>query len=99
MAKKLTITINDDAKAVEIRDTIIDNFAEPKYEETVEDPDWVYDDENPDLPGQVPNPVSRDAFFKAHILDTIKRQYQRAKRSRVNSAHLSSIENEDLTMN
>lgn len=98
MAKTLTITINDDAKAVELRDTIIYNFAEPKYEDTIEDPAWEYDPENPDLPGQVPNPVSKDAFFKAHVIDTIKRQYQRAKRSLVSSVPLTAIANEDLTM-
>ena len=98
MAKTLTITINDDAKADEIRDTIIYNFAEPKYEDTIEDPDWVYDSENPDLPGQIPNPISKDAFFKAHIIDTLKRQYQRAKRSMVTSVPLAAIDNEDLTI-
>jgi hypothetical protein len=98
MAKTLTITITDDAKALEIRDTIIEYFVEPKYEDTIEDPDWVYDPDNPDLPGQVPNPVSRDEFFRSHVIDTIKKQYARAKRSMINSLPLSAIENEDLTI-
>lgn len=97
MAKTLTITINNDAKAVEIRDTIIDNFITPPYTDTIEDPAWEYDPQNPDLPGQVPNPVSRDAFFKAHIIDTIKNQYLRAKRKIVRGAQFDAIDNEDLT--
>jgi hypothetical protein len=99
MAKTLTITINDDDKYAEIRDAIIETFAEPPYTDTIEDPEWVYDPENPTLPGQVPNPVSRDAFFKNHVMDNLKSQYQRAKRSMVQSAPLDAIDNEDLTMN
>ena len=98
MAKTLTITINDDAKYAEIRDAIIEKFAEPPYTDTIEDPDWVYDSENPDLPGQVPNPVSRDACFKAHVIDLLKNQYQRAKRSMIQSVQLDAVDNEDLTM-
>lgn len=98
MAKKLTITIQDDAKALEIRDIIIEHFAEPKYEDTIEDPNWVYDMDNPDIPVRVPNPVSRDEFFKAHVIDTIKNQYKRAKRSLISSAPIENIDNEDLTI-
>lgn len=98
MAKKLTITIGNDAKAVEIRDMIIDNFAHPPYEDTIEDPDWVYNPDNPDMPGRVPNPVSRDAFFKAHIVEIIKSQYMRAKRNLVQQVQLDAIGTEDLTI-
>ena len=98
MAKTLTITINDDAKYAEIRDAIIELFAEPPYTDTIEDPDWVYDPDNPDLPGQIPNPVSRDAWFKTHVIDTLKSQYQRAKKSMVQNVQIAAIDNEDLTM-
>lgn len=98
MAKTLTITIDDDAKAVEIRDMIIDHFADPPYEDTIEDPDWEYDPDNPDVPKQIPNPVSRDQFFKDYIMDLLKNNYLRAKKKRVQSVEFESIDNEDLTM-
>jgi len=98
MAKKITLNIANDVKAVEIRDTIIDNYANPTYKDTIDDPDWVYDPNNPTMPGKVPNPVSRDAFFKAHIIDTIKSQYLRAKSLLVRRIPLESIENEDLEL-
>ncbi len=98
MAKTLTITINDDAKYAEIRDAVLEMFAEPPYVDTIEDPDWVYDPENPDLPGQVSNPITRDQAFRQHIIDSLKNQYLRAKRKMVQSAPLGAIENEDLTM-
>ena len=98
MAKTLTITITDDVKADDIRDAIIENIAEPKYEALVEDPNWVYDPQNPTLPDMIPNPVSRDAYFKAHVIDTLKKQYQRAKRMQVLSIPLAAIDVEDLTM-
>ena len=98
MAKTLTITINDDDKYVEIRDCIVDVFANPPYTETVEDPNWVFDPDNPDLPGQVPNPVSKDEYFKKHVIDILKSQYNRAKRSVVQRHPLTAIDAEDLTM-
>lgn len=98
MAKTLTITIQNDAKAVEIRDTIIDHFADPPYQDTIEDPDWVYDPDNPSIPGQVPNPQSRDAFFKQYIVNLLKNHYQRAKRKHIQAAEITAIEGEDLTM-
>lgn len=98
MAKTLTITITDDAKADEIRDAIIENISEPKYQDEIEDPDWVYDPQNPTMPGMVPNPVSRDAFFKAHVIAMLKQQYQRAKRSMILQVQLDAVEAEDLTM-
>ena len=98
MAKTLTITIDDDAKYAEIRDVIIEKFAEPPYTDTIEDPDWVYNTDSPDLPDQVPNPVSRDAYFKAHVINVLKTQYQRAKRSMAKSVQLDAVDNEDLSM-
>ena len=89
MAKKLTITINSDSKHTEIRDAIIENMADPPYADTIEDPDWVYDPDNPTMPGQIPNPVSRDDFFKAPVMDLLKSQYQRAKRSMVQQVQLA----------
>jgi hypothetical protein len=97
MAKILTITIDNDDKYIEIRDTIIDNFS--TYQETIEDPDWVYDPENPDLPGQIPNPVSKNEFFKEYIIDFMKSQYRRAKRQAISREAIEGIVDEDLTIN
>lgn len=98
MAKKLTITIKDDAKAADIIDAIIYNIADPKYTDEVEDPDWVYNPENPTIPDMVPNPVTKEAFFKQYVINHLKRQYQRARRMMVLKAPLESIEGEDLTI-
>ena len=98
MAKTLTITINDDVKAEEIINAIIYNIADPKYTDEIEDPDWVYDPENPTMPGMIPNPVTKEAFFKQYVINHLKQQYQRAKRMMVLKAPLESIEGEDLTM-
>ena len=98
MAKKLTITIEDNAKALEIRDVILDYFAEPKYQETIEDPNWVYNTDSPDLPGQVPNPISRDAFFKAHVINALKNEYHRAKLEKEFATTREEVLNEDLTI-
>jgi len=98
MAKTLTITFNDDTKADEIRDTIIDHFADPPYADTIEDPDWEYDSENPTIPGQVPNPISRDQFFKEYVVNLLKNHYSRAKKKRMQSVEFTSVDNEDLTI-
>lgn len=98
MAKTLTITINDDAKAVEIIDAIIYKIAQPPYQDEVEDPDWVYDPQNPTLPDMVPNPVTKEAFFKQFVIDYLRSQYARAKRAIVIQSPLDAIDAEDLTM-
>jgi hypothetical protein len=98
MAKTLTITINDDAKAVEIIDALIYNIAQPPYQDEVEDPNWEYDPQNPTLPDMVPNPVTKEAFFKQWVIDYLKSQYLRAKKAIVIKTPLEAIENEDLTM-
>lgn len=98
MAKTLTITISDDVKADEIIDAIIYNIARPAYEDQIEDPNWVYDPQNPTIPDMVPNPVSKEAFFKEFIINYLKQQYQRAKRIIVLKQPLDSIESEDLTI-
>ena len=98
MAKTLTITISDDVKADEIIDAIIYNIARPAYEDQIEDPHWVYDPQNPTIPDMVPNPVSKEAFFKEFIINYLKQQYQRAKRIIVLKQPLDSIESEDLTI-
>jgi hypothetical protein len=96
MAKKITLTIADDAKAKEIRDVIIEHMAHPPYEETIEDPSWEYDENNPTMPKRVKNPVSRDDFFKKHIIQTIQNQYRRAKRNQIQKHELDAVEKEDL---
>jgi len=98
MAKKITLNIANDAKAVEIRDVIIENMVSPPYQDTVEDPEWTYDPENPTMPGQVPNPVTRDAFFKQHLIEMVKNLYQRGKKSMVAKHEMAAINNEDLEL-
>ena len=70
----------------------------PPYSDTIEDPAWVYDPENPTMPGQVPNPITRDAFFKQHIIGMIDGLYRRGKRSIVSKHQMTVIDSEDLTL-